>query len=168
MASYSGLNKQQRIRCRDRVVQAALLAYNRKGNCHYTRGGRRWDGIANHRNARRGQYPYYTDCSAFVTWCLWNGLKLSFNKDDIVNKCAWKAGFTGTLIKNGKRVTKIGSVQRGDVMIYGQRGTNGSHAAIVVKVVKGVPYVISMGSESGPHYVRYNYRRDLMQIRRYI
>ena len=168
MASYSGLNKDQRIRCRDRVVQAAMLAYNHKRSLHYTKGSRRWNGIANHRSARRGQYPYYADCSSLVTWCLWNGLYLSFKKKDIVNGAAWKAGFTGTLLNHGKRIAKVGNVLRGDVVLYWRPCTNGTHAAIVVKVVKGVPYVVSHGSESGPRYLRYNYRSDVMQIRRYI
>ena len=57
---------------------------------------------------------------------------------------------------------------RGDCVIYGNPGTTGKHTAIVVAVVKGVPYCVSHGSEAGPFYVRYNYRSDIQSICRYI
>jgi hypothetical protein len=32
----------------------------------------------------------------------------------------------------------------------------------------GVPMVVSHGSEEGPFFIRYDYRSDVMQFRRYI
>jgi hypothetical protein len=32
----------------------------------------------------------------------------------------------------------------------------------------GVPMVVSHGSEEGPFYVRYDYRSDILEFRRYI
>ena len=78
MPSASGLSRDQRIRCRDRVVQAARLTLANKEHTHYTEGPLRWDGIKNRRNAEIGQFPEYSDCSSFATWCLWNGLVLRF------------------------------------------------------------------------------------------
>jgi hypothetical protein len=52
-------------------------------------------------------------------------------------------------------------------MFYGTEPP-GKHVAVVVKVVGGVPMVISHGSEAGPFYLAYNYRPDVLQIRRYI
>jgi hypothetical protein len=42
------------------------------------------------------------------------------------------------------------------------------HCAVVVDMVNGTPMVISHGSEPGPFYLAYNYRPDVLSIRRYI
>lgn len=167
--SVSGLNHTQRIRCRERVVAAAVLAYRRKTYVHYTQGRRRWDGIRLKRNARLGEYPNYADCSAFVTWCLWNGLYLGFGKHDIPNGANWRAGYTGTLLRHGEKVRNPSNILRGDYVIYG-RGPNGSHCAIVVGRRKhdNKPMVISHGSEGGPYYLPYDYRSDIKSVRRAI
>jgi hypothetical protein len=52
-------------------------------------------------------------------------------------------------------------------VLYGS-GTSPSHVTIVVGRQQGVPMVVSHGSEPGPFFVRYDYRSDVMQIRRYI
>ena len=78
MPSVSGLNREQRGRARDRVVQAALLALDNKDAMDYTdptvqaRIALRWDGIQNRRNSWRQEFPIHSDCSSFATWCLWN------------------------------------------------------------------------------------------------
>src|SRR6476646_5443586 len=155
MSSASGLSREHRIRARDRAVHAAWLAYNHRGSIYYTQGYRRWDGIRLHRNARIGQFPHYADCSSFITWCLWNGLYLGFQTRDVPNGLAWRGGFTGTLLRHGKRVRNRGSIQRGDYVIYGSGG-NGKHTTIVVGRRNGVPMVMSMGSSAGPLSLPYN------------
>src|ERR1700685_284628 len=55
------LSRDQRIRCRDRVVQAARLTLANKDHTHYTEGPLRWDGIKNRRNAEIGQFAEYSD-----------------------------------------------------------------------------------------------------------
>ncbi len=40
--------------------------------------------------------------------------------------------------------------------------------AVVVDMVNGTPMVISHGSEPGPFYLAYDYRPDVLSIRRYI
>jgi hypothetical protein len=168
MSSVSGLSVEHRIRARDRAVQAAILGLNHAPKIHYTQGPKRWDGIRLHKNARAGQYPLYADCSAFVTWCLWNGLVLSGYTDrDLVNGANWTGGYTGTMLAHGKHVEHLSSVQRADAVIYGH-GEPGEHTAIVVGVKNGVPMVVSHGSEAGPFYLPYNYRSDVMGFRRYI
>lgn len=161
------LTPTQKAQARDRAVQAAWLGYNNKGVLHYTQGGQRWQGIASKLNARKGHFPNYADCSSFATWALWNGLYLGFAHDDVVNAAGWRAGFTGTMLANGAPVGKIANVLPGDLVIYG-RGNPGAHVAIVVAVKNGVPMVLSHGSEAGPFYVPYNYRPDVLSIRRYI
>ena len=168
MSSVSGLNRDQRIRARDRTVAAALLALHNAPKIHYTQEAPRWEGINRRLNARLGQFPRNADCSSLATWCLWNGLHVGFGLGDIVNGHNWTGGFTGTMLCHGKRVSDAASIQRGDCIIYGNGGT-GKHTAIVVGRAKdGTPMVVSHGSEPAPFYVKYNYRRDIMQIRRYI
>jgi len=167
MASVSGLSRDQRIQCRERVVQAALLGLSNTAQVHYTMDGRRWSGIANSRNARLGQFPTHSDCSAFATWCLWNGLFLGFGLGDLVNGAGWTGGFTGTMLEHGKPVRHLANVRRGDCVLYGS-GPPGNHVTIVVGKQGGVPVVVSHGSEPGPFKLAYNYRNDVMEIRRYI
>ena len=168
MASVSGLSAKNRVRARDRVVQAAMLGYKNKAQVRYTQGGARWSGINGKKKSRSGQFPRYADCSSYATWCIWNGIFVSFKCRDTVNGASWKAGYTGTMLSHGKPVRKLANVLRGDCVIYGRPGSKGAHTAIVVGKKNGVPMVISHGSDSGPHYLPYNYRSDVMQIRRYI
>lgn len=169
MASVSGLSKQNRIEARDRTVRAAMLALNHAPEIHYTQGPRRWDGINKDLRSQEGEYPRYADCSSLATWCLWNGLHVKFKVRDTVNGAAWRAGYTGTMLNNGKRVAHLYSVQRGDCVIYG-RGAPGVHTAIVVgrRESDDKIMVVSHGSEGGPYYLPYDYRPDVLQIRRYI
>jgi hypothetical protein len=165
--SVSGLDHDQRVRARDRSVQAAMLALHHAPQLHYTQGASRWEGIQERRSARLGQFPTHADCSSFATWCLWNGLALGFGVADVVNGANWSAGFTGTMLAHGKRVRRIAKVLRGDCVLYGN-GPPGHHTALVVGVQDGRPMVVSHGSEAGPFFVAYDYRPDVMEIRRYI
>lgn len=158
----SGLSTKNRIRARDMAIEAAVLGLKHAPQVHYTQDARRWDGINKHLKAWKGQFPKYADCSAFVTWCLWNGLD-HFGRSDLVNGDHWKAGFTGTMLKHGRSVKHGYALQRGDAVIYGRGGT-GEHTAIYI----GGGLVISHGSEAGPFKLRIDYRPDLQDIRRYI
>lgn len=162
----SGLSREHRIRARDRCCHANLLIYRHRDQVHYTQGGRRWDGIRGHHNARLGQFPTYGDCSAIATWGLWNGLYLSFGHRDNVNGLGWHAGFTGTLLQHGVGVS-VHHMQRGDLVIYG-RSYPGVHVATFVGYHNGIPMVVSHGSERGPLYVPLHYRNDVLSCRRYI
>jgi hypothetical protein len=169
VSSVSGLNESQRNKARGLITQAAWLCYRNRARVHYTQGGRRWNGINNHDVAAKGDYPRYADCSAFATWCIWNGLYLPYKVKDTVNGCGWKAGFTGTMLSHGKQVNHKENWLRGDCVIYGRQGSTGAHTAIIVNTTKqSQPMVISHGSEGGPYYLPYNYRSDIMQVRRYI
>ncbi|HWB56296.1 MAG TPA: hypothetical protein VG479_05095 [Gaiellaceae bacterium] len=163
----SGLGLNERLRARDRAVQAAELALAHKDRMDYTQEATpRWDGILKDRRARRGQFPRSADCSSFVTWCLWNGLFLRFGLDDIVNGQNWKAGFTGTMLDHGKRVRKADRLIPGDCVHYGSGTT--AHVTLVVGRQNGVPTVISFGSDACPCRTVYNYRDDVSEFRRYI
>lgn len=170
-ASASGLSLAHRLIARDRTVAAAVLGLHHAPQIGYTQGPHRWDGIHLHKNARLGQYAAWYDCSAFVTWCLWNGLDLSsLVSHDIVNGANWTGGFTGTGIVHGKLVKHLASVQRADTVFYGAPGSNGEHEAIVVgrRPSDHKPMVVSHGSPAGPLYLPYDYRGDVMCFHRYI
>jgi hypothetical protein len=134
---------------------------------HYTQDlDRRWEGISKNRRAHLGEFPAYSDCSSFATWCLWNGLFLLFRLPDTVNGLKWKAGNTTSMRDHGMHVQHEESLQRGDCVFY----SNTPHVAIVVSRTggrHGEPMVVSHGSEAGPFHIEYNYRTPT-GMRRYI
>lgn len=169
----SGLTQKERIRARDLAVGAALVGLHHAPAIHYSQGPARFDGIAHDLKAWRGQFPTSLDCSAFVTWCLWNGLD-HFHVGDIVNGAHWRAGYTGTLAGHGVRVDggqgyPSMALQRADVVLYGW-GFPYEHTAIVLGRDRhtGKTLVISHGSEGGPYLLDIDYRRDRAQVRRFI
>lgn len=167
MPAVSGLDAEQRAAARRAAVKAALSGLDNISQVHYTQDSSRWDGISNNRVAAKGKVPHHSDCSSYATWCLWNGLKLGFDLDDGVNGLDWSAGYTGTMLQNGKQVRRAEKLRQGDCVIYGSAWP-GTHVAIVVGRQDGVPMVVSHGSEAGPFYVRYDYRSDVLEFRRYI
>jgi hypothetical protein len=164
----SGLNGREKIKARSLTAHAMDLGLKRAPAIHYTQNGRRWDGIRLLLKAWKGKFPHYADCSAFVTWCLWNGLD-HYSIGDIVNGQKWAGGYTGTLLEHGFEIHKWRHCRRGDVVIYGNGGT-GKHTAIVRRLhpITRKPYVVSHGSESAPYYLPIDYRSDIMCVRRYI
>lgn len=143
------------------------MGLRHRSQVHYTQKPvARWEGIHHHLKAARGQYPRNADCSSYATWCIWNGLD-HFDVRDTVNGLRWRAGFTGTMLEHGKPVRHRQNYLRGDCVIYGRGGT-GAHTAIIVGTRNGTPFVVSHGSEAGPLFLPYNYRHDIMQVRRYV
>lgn len=169
MTSISGLSREHRIHARDRAVGAWHLGYTHRDQIVYTQGPGRWSGIGKHCDALKGQYPKAADCSAFYAWGLWNGLHLPYDVRDTVNGQNWGGGFTGSMLEHGKEVHNHDNVQRADAVIYGDGGT-GEHTAGVAGRRKsdGKIMVFSHGSSAGPFYLPYDYRDDIMCIRRYI
>jgi cell wall-associated NlpC family hydrolase len=168
--SLSGLGVNNRIRARERAVQAAELARAHRDDILYSQEARpRWEGISKKRRARRGEFPKQADCSSFVTWCLWNGLFLRFEVEDIVNGADWKGGFTGTLLDHGKKVRRPANMLPGDLVHYDPDPPKfkSAHVTIYVRRQNGVPMVISLGSDACPCFVKYDYR-PVREIRRYI
>jgi hypothetical protein len=175
MPSVSGLNREQRGRARDRVVQAALLALDNKDAMDYTdptvqaRIALRWDGIQNRRNSWRQEFPIHSDYSSFATWCLWNALFLHFHLDDFVNDKDWAWGTTFTMLENGRPVEHPRShACRGDVVLYDAGGGfSSAHCAVIVAREDGNLKAVSHGGDAGPFYVDFDYR-PVREVRRYI
>lgn len=156
----SGLGRVKRIMARRRIKRAAMLSYRYRGSVHYTQGAARWQGISRRRRGRKGQYPNYADCSSLATWCYWDAV-IDYGCRDFVNGAGWQAGFTGTMVRHGKRIPRPRNV--GDLVFYGGSLSLPSHVAIYV----GRGLVVSHGSERGPLLVPWNYR-PVMQVRRYL
>lgn len=159
-SSVSGLSPAQVHKCVNMVLQAAVLGLHNHQHMHYTQGAQRWEGIDSNKKAWRGEFPEYADCSAFATWCLWNGLD-HFHHPDTVNGQRWHAGYTGTLLQHGRSVR---SPIPGDLIIYGT-GWPGEHTAVYT----GGGLVVSHGHEGCPELVRWDQMGiPVMSIRRYI
>ena len=140
------LTEGQRKRARNIVAEAALLGYHNRSNIHYTKSTARWQGIDGKYESRRGQYPRNADCSAYATWCLWNGLYVAYSKLDVVNGARWRAGYTGTMMAHGVAVRKVSDVRKGDLVFYAYSGSTPTHVATVVGRVNNVPMVVSHGN----------------------
>jgi cell wall-associated NlpC family hydrolase len=159
MPSKSGHSAKTRIAARKRIRAAALLAARKRSSIHYTQGWRRWDFI------RLKKPPWkwanYADCSSLATWLHWTATARIYGTKDYVNNAGWRAGYTGTQTRNGRRISKPSLV--GDLVFYGGSYSVPGHVAIYI----GNGLVVSHGSESGPHILRWNYR-PVMQVRRYL
>lgn len=156
------MNRQERKTARDLATAAALLGIAHKDQIHYTQSApARWEGISKHLLAAKGQFPHHADCSAFVTWCLWQALG---HGPDIVNGQDWKAGYTGTLVQHGKVIADHRHAVRGDAVLYGNPVY---HTAIVIGRHDGQLVVASHGEESGPYVVPWD-AWPVNSIRRYI
>lgn len=144
------------------ALQAAILGYHHAPSIHYTQGPGRWEGIDRRLDAAKGQYPRYADCSAFVTWCYYNGLVLhGGNHSDQINGMRWERGYTGSMLAHGRRRrTPI----PGCAIMYGIPGTTGKHTALYT----GGGKVVSHGSEGGPYLANWRYRPDVMAIIEFI
>ena len=162
-----GLHAIQRARVRRRIKASAYLALRNAPVVHYTQGPARWQGIASHLRAYKGQFPHYADCSAFATWCHWDA-SLRYKPRDYVNGEGWTGGYTGTMADHGVRVQDYTHLKVGDLVLYGPAPTY-EHVAVVVKGGPiGSAQVISHGSEAGPFLLPVRYRSDVGQIRRYL
>lgn len=158
--SVSGLSNRHAREAVDGVLQAAVLGVHHAAAQRYTQGPMRWQGIDRRRDASQGQFPTYSDCSAFATWCYWNGLYLRGHHTDIVNGERWEAGYTGTMLAHG---VHVGEPEPGDAIIYGSAWP-GEHTAIYT----GGGFVVSHGGDPGPLLLPWRYRTDVLSIRRYI
>ncbi len=106
--------------------------------------------------------PLITDCSGFATLAY----KAAGAPDPNGNHYSG-AGFTGTLMKHGRKVTKP---QPGDLIIYG--AFPGHHVTIFMYEFHGAWVVCSHGQEIGPLRIL-NHREEIaqpsgVQIRSYL
>lgn len=161
LASRSlGLDAEHRRRARKTVLKCAYALLKVPGHVHYTQGFNRWYGI-NTLHIDFGVIPYWGDCSSTTTWILREALRSVYRYSDVVNGFQWKAGYTGTQIRHGKRIWLKRNLRIGDLIFYGKPRVK--HVAIYI----GDGYVFSHGSEGGPYKLHVDYRYDRTQMRRY-
>jgi cell wall-associated NlpC family hydrolase len=159
--SGSGLDGRRGETARELVAEGACLVLEHASEIHYTQGPRRWEGIDRDLRARRGEFPRYADCSALVTWLLWQGLG-RFGVPDVVNGANWHAGFISTLLSHGRALGRREPIRLGDLAFYLAGGPH--HVAICI----GGGKVVSHGTPHGPAKLTLDYRSGLHSIRRYI
>jgi len=157
--SAIGLSPRQRVAARKRIVRAAWIGYQHRGAIHYTQRSQRW-AIRTGARSKRGQYPHNADCSAYATYLHWDAT-VDHHLRDFINGAAWRAGFTGTMVRHGVRIGRPTLV--GDCVFYGGSFWVPHHVAVYI----GHGRVFSHGSESGPYILPWNYRR-VVQTRRYL
>lgn len=171
MSSYSGLNERDRAVARRLFIKGVEVLMAHPAQLHYSQDMTlRWEGIHDaiipwFNNGRiNGRYPKHGDCSSTGTYLLWLALAHHFHLPDTVNGAAWKAGYTGTLIDHGKQVRDWSRLKVGDAIIYGASHSSTEHVAWSI----GGRRAFSHGSEAGPFIVDFEYRHDIVGVRRYI
>merc|ERR1719382_1753678 len=141
---------------RSALMKAACALYNHRANEHYTQGSKRWNGITNKKTPPEA--PDYSDCSSAASWVYWT----VFGKDtDYLNGQDWKAGYTGTMTKNGVSIS-LKDAHHGDLVFYGGSKSVPEHVAIYA----GKGMVISHGSDPVQHE-SVHYRSDIVDVRCY-
>lgn len=170
-ASYSGLHAHDRDIARRLFIKGVQVLMAHPSQLHYSQDMRaRWEGINDEiipwaaSGRLNGKYPKHGDCSSTGTYLMWLALAHHFHLPDRVNGQDWKAGFTGTLIDHGKTVQDWSKLKVGDAIIYGRSHAATSHVAWSI----GGRRAFSHGSEAGPFIVDFEYRSDIVGVRRYI
>lgn len=155
------LTARGRVAARKRMKAMALLCVRHRGSIHYTQGWRRWDLIRLRKPPWK--FPLYGDCSSITSGFHWSAVSRPRKGGyrDYVNGAGWRAGYTGTQVNHGRRLSRPSLV--GDLVFYGgSRGVPG-HVAMYV----GGGLCVSHGSEIGPILVRWNYR-PVVAVRRHL
>jgi hypothetical protein len=171
VSSYSGLNERDRDVARRLFVKGVEVLMAHPAQVHYSQNMvDRWEGIHDEiipwtaAGRVNGKYPKHGDCSSTVTYLLWLALAHHFHLPDRVNGQNWQAGYTGTLIDHGKTVKDWSRLKVGDLIIYGSSVSNTEHVAGSI----GGRRAFSHGSEAGPFLVDFEYRSDIVAVKRYI
>lgn len=156
----------ERANARGLAVLAAMTGYHHRGEMVYTEGAARWSGIQDHRLAYKGEFPRAADCSAFVTWCLWNAAEHFRIHQDFVNGLRWAEGYTGTMVEHGLPVD-LKHLLTADALFWGGSHSVPQHTTIYV----GHGLTVSHGSPGGPHLLTVQQMASALpfnQARRYI
>jgi len=110
---------------------------------------------------------HVADCSGYVALVFDHAVHTAgaFLVSPLGSPHGW--GYTGTeldfLRAHGKRVVEANGYLVGDLAVYGQRGSDGSHTTVCRKAGSASTSVWSShGSERGPVPVKLNYRDDLL------
>ena len=109
----------------------------------------------------RGEFPRYADCSALVTWILWQGLG-HFRVPDVVNGANWHAGNITRCCRTGVRSGAASRVEARRPRVLPLRRSP-PRGALHRRRQGG-----QLRDARGPAKLTIDYRADLHSIRRYI
>jgi hypothetical protein len=130
---------------RQSIVRAAIYVSQHRAAIHYTQSSLRMQGIS--QGIRLPGFPRYADCSSLCCWFYWLVGALAL---------VGGAGYTGTQIQHGRRISES-QIQPADLVFYG--GWFFWSAPTHVAVYIGAGKIVSHGSESGPQVLSMHYRR---------
>lgn len=153
----------------DASVQQRLVAYatylaSKASMIHYSQeiegSHRRMSIVRDRLNFPPLTHEIWEDCSGAVTGLYWK-----CHLPDPNNRGYDGYGYTGTMVTNGQRISlSPGAWRIGDLLIYGPSLSNTHHVTMVIgKDCR----VFSHGQEAGPLILPWNYRDDLIAVRRY-
>jgi prophage tail gpP-like protein len=129
------------IQTRQRICAAAMIGYYNQDQIFYDMGARRDDDAKPYPNI-----PNPIDCSGYASWCYRSAGDTHFTPQD----------WTGSMEPRGTRVS-IDQAQPGDLVFYP------NHVTIYI----GNGKCVSMGEDSGPNILAWNYR-STTSIRSYL
>jgi hypothetical protein len=131
-------------RIRNKIVETAFYGASKE----------RWISYSQYRPMRDfappPNFPTYTDCSGFVTWCY-----KSAGAPDPNGRGYDGYGFTGSLYETGTATT-TSRLKPGDLVFYGTPWMSGGAAHVVVYTGGGM--AVSHGRDAGPERVSIYYR----------
>ena len=127
----------------DAIVAWARWSVKHKDQWTYTQGPLRYASL----NTPLALHKWADCSSAFTYWFRWAGVIKDPNNE------GWTGGFTGTLLRGGKQISRS-EVRPGDGVFYGV-GT-ADHVALVVEVRGNDILTVSHGDDVGPRYVWVN------------
>lgn len=169
--SYSRLNDSDRAIARRLFIKGVEVLMSHPAQLHYSQDMTlRWEGIRDRivpwtaSGKLNGKYPKHGDCSSTGEYLMWLAFAHHFHLADLLSAEAWKAGWTGSLVQHGKPVHDWSKLKVGDAVFYGPSIDETEHVTWSI----GGRRVFSHGSEAGPFLLDFEYRSDIVAIRRYI
>lgn len=165
MSHYSAPGVSADAQVQRKLVSTALYLIGRANMIHYSQeveGRRRRMAIVRDRlHIPPLTHEIYEDCSSAVTGLYWLcGLP------DPNGRGYDGYGYTGTLVAHGQHVSlSPGAWKIGDLLLYGSSVFNTHHVTMLISTGGAV---FSHGQEAGPLNSHWNYRGDLVAVRRYM
>lgn len=164
MSQFSPPGVLSDLQAQRKLVSLATYLISRSNMVHYSQeieGSRRRMAIVRDKlHLPPLTHEIYEDCSSSVTGLYW-----LCHLPDPNNRGYDGYGYTGTQVANGQQIALTpGAWKIGDLLIYGPSIWDTHHVAMLIS--RGGS-CFSHGQEAGPLNVPWNYRGDLVAVRRY-
>lgn len=164
MSQHSTPGTPSDLQIQRKLVSCALFLISNAWRIHYSQEiegpHRRMSIVRDKMKIPFDMHEMWEDCSGGVTGLYWNvGLP------DPNGRGYDGYGYTGTLVTHGQHVSlSPGAWKIGDLLIYGPSLSDTHH---VTMLISNGGSCFSHGQEAGPLNVPWNYRSDLIAVRRY-